>query len=190
MNSDFNLKIQLIENTCLFELAWGEGQQLNATLTYPQSIANLYHEWQQSYLKFYKNSFRGRVAQIGTIAPPPIDLRAKLVEAETKFLSEFRYWLRSAELFQIRSTITKIQNANVFITCNSIELERLPWEAWNIGNEFSITSNIRVVRKAINITKPNTIPIRHRKARILAILGDDTGLGFADEKKALDSLKK
>ncbi len=190
MNSNFNLKIQLIQNTCLFELAWGEGQQLNATLTYPKSIANSYHEWQQSYLKFYKNSFRGRVADIGTIAPPPIDLRAKLVEAETKFLSEFRHWLRSAELFQIRSTITKIQNANVFITCNSIELERLPWEAWNIGNEFAVTSDIRVVRKPINISKPTTIPIRHRKARILAILGDDTGLGFADEKKALNSLKK
>ena len=198
---NFNLKIQLIENTCLFELAWGEGQQLNATLTYPQSIATLYHEWQQCYLKFYKNSFRGKVADIGTIAAPPIDWRAKLVEAETKFLSEFRHWLCSAELYQIRSTITNhqlpitnyqlpITQTNVFITCNCIELERLPWEAWNIGNEFSITSNIRVVRKPINITKPNTIPIRHRKARILAILGDDTGLGFADEKKALDSLKK
>ena len=134
---NFNLKIQLIQNTCLFELTWGEGQQLNATLTYPKTIANSYHEWQQSYLKFYKNSFRGKVADIGTIAPPPIDLRAKLVEAETKFLYEFNNWLRSAELYQIRATITKIQNANVFLTCNSLELERLPWEAWNIGNEFS-----------------------------------------------------
>ena len=105
MNSDFNLKVQLIENTCLFELAWGEGQQLNATLTYPKAIANLYHEWQQYYLKFYKNSFRGKVAEIGTIAPPPIDWRAKLVEAETKFLYEFRHWLRSAELYQIRAAI-------------------------------------------------------------------------------------
>ena len=190
MNSDFNLKVQLIENTCLFELAWGEGQQLNATLTYPKAIANLYHEWQQYYLKFYKNSFRGKVAQIGTIAPPPIDWRAKLVEAETKFLYEFRHWLRSAELYQIRATIAKIKNVDVFLTCNSLELERLPWEAWNIGNEFAVTSDIRVVRKPINISKPNTIPIRHRKARILAILGDDTGLGFEAEKKALDSLKK
>ncbi|MBF2015298.1 MAG: CHASE2 domain-containing protein [Rivularia sp. T60_A2020_040] len=188
--SNFNLKIQLIENTCLFELSWGEGQQLNATLTYPQSIANLYHQWQQCYLKFYKNSFRGKVADIGTIAAPPIDYRAKLVEAETKFLDEFRHWLRSAELYQIRATIAKIQNLIVFITCNSIELERLPWEAWNIGNEFAITSDIRIVRKPINITKPNTVPIRQRKARILAILGDDTGLGFADEKKALELLKK
>ncbi|NJM23755.1 MAG: hypothetical protein HC907_36715 [Richelia sp. SM1_7_0] len=107
--SNFNLKIQLIENSCLFELAWGEGQQLNATLTYPQSIAISYHEWQQYYLKFYKNSFRGKVADIGTIAAPPIDWRAKLVEAETKFLYEFRHWLRSAELYQIRSTITNYQ---------------------------------------------------------------------------------
>ena len=194
MNANFNLKIQLIENTCLFEIAWGEGQQLSATLTYPKTIANLYHEWQQCYLKFYKNSFRGKVAEIGTIAPPPIDWRAKLVEAETKFLHEFRHWLRSAELYQIRSTITNYQlpipQTNVFITCNSIELERLPWEAWNIGNEFAVNSDIRIVRKPINISKPTTVPIRHRKARILAILGDDTGLGFEAEKKALDSLKK
>ncbi|BAY81595.1 putative Chase2 sensor protein [Calothrix parasitica NIES-267] len=205
--SNFNLKIQLIEKTCLFELAWGDGQQLNATLTYPQTIANSYNEWQQCYLKFYKNSFRGKVADIGTIAPPPIDWRAKLVEAETKFLSEFRHWLRSAELYQIRSIITntnktdsnesktnasviKIQNVEVFLTCNSLELERLPWEAWNIGSEFAVNSDIRIVRKPININEPNTIPIRHRKVRILAILGDDTGLGFAEEKKVLNSLKK
>ena len=150
----------------------------------------MYHEWQQCYLKFYKSSFRGKVADIGTIAPPTIDWRAKLVEAETKFLYEFRHWLRSAELYQIRSAIAKIPNANIFLTCNSLELERLPWEAWNIGSEFAVNSDIRIVRKPININQQNTIPIRHRKARILAILGDDTGLGFAEEKKALNSLKK
>ncbi|MDY6900311.1 MAG: CHASE2 domain-containing protein [Cyanobacteriota bacterium] len=188
--SNLNLKIQLIKKTCLFELAWGDSQQLNATLTYPQTITHLYQEWQQYYLKFYKSSFRGKVADIGTIAPPTIDWRAKLVEAETKFLAEFRHWLRSAELYQIRSTIAKIPNANIFLTCNSLELERLPWEAWNIGSEFAVNSDIRIVRKPINISKPTTVPISHRKARILAILGDDTGLGFAEEKKALNSLKK
>ncbi len=200
MNSDFNLKIQLIEKTCLFELTWGEGQQINASLTYPQSIVNLYHQWQQCYLKFYKNSFRGKVAEIGTIAPPPIDWRAKLVEAETKFLSEFRHWLRSAELYKIRSKIANNSNqtesqlpdskTNIFITCNSLELEKLPWEAWDIGNEFAINYDIRIVRKPININQPTVNTIRQRKARILAILGDDTGLGFESEKKALDSLKK
>ena len=217
--SNLNLKIQLIEKTCLFELTWGEGQQLNATLTYSQTIPNFYQEWQQCYLKFYKNSFRGKVADIGIIAPPPIDWRAKLVEAETKFLFEFNNWLRSAELYHIRSAIAnniniekiqnpksvlesfggrkstpqtfrKIPNVKVFINCNSIELERLPWEAWDIGSEFAGNSDIRIVRKPINISKPNKNPIYHRKARILAVLGDDTGLGFAEEKKALDSLKK
>lgn len=81
MNANFNLKVQLIENTCLFELTWGAGQQLNATLTYPKNIAISHHEWQQCYLKFYKNSFRGKVVNTGTIAPPPIDWRARLVEA-------------------------------------------------------------------------------------------------------------
>ncbi|MEM7713159.1 MAG: CHASE2 domain-containing protein, partial [Cyanobacteria bacterium P01_A01_bin.68] len=127
---------------------------------------------------------------MGTIAPPPIDWRAKLVEAETKFLYEFRHWLRDAELYQIRSTIAQIKNVNIYLTCNSLELERLPWEAWNIGNEFAVDSDIRIVRKPINISKPTTIPTRQRKARILAILGDDTGLGFEAEKKALESLKK
>ncbi|MEM6401509.1 MAG: CHASE2 domain-containing protein [Cyanobacteria bacterium P01_D01_bin.116] len=198
---NFNLKVQLIENTCLFELVWGECQQLNTILTYPKNIVNLYHEWQECYLKFYKHSFRGKVAEIGTIAAPPMDWRAKLVEAETKLLYEFRHWLRDAELYQIRSTIINYQlpitnsrlpitQTNIFITCNSLELERLPWEAWNIGNEFAVNSDIRIVRKPINISKPTTISNRQRKARILAILGDDTGLGFEVEKKALKSLKK
>jgi hypothetical protein len=105
MNSNFNLKVQLIENTCLFELTWGEAQQLNANLNYPKSITSSYNEWHKLYLNFYRKSFRGRVADIGTIAPPPVDYRAKLVEAETKLLYEFHHWLRSAELYEIRATI-------------------------------------------------------------------------------------
>jgi len=201
MNSIFNLKVQLIENTCLFELTWGEGQQLNANLNYPQSITNSYHEWHNLYLNFYRKSFRGRVADIGTIAPPPVDYRAKLVEAEAKLLYEFHHWLRSAELYEIRAAITNAIRdetsqsptslIDVFLTCNSLELERLPWEAWNIGNEFALGSDkMRIFRKPINISKSTANPAIRRKARILAILGDDTGLGFQAEKNALKSLEK
>jgi len=102
---NFNLKIQLIEKTCLFELTWGEGQQINTTLTCPQSIDILYHEWQQCYLNFYKNSFRGKDADIATIASPLIDRRAKLVEGEIQFFFELHNWLILAEFYLIRHII-------------------------------------------------------------------------------------
>jgi hypothetical protein len=67
----------------------------------------LYQEWSAVYLNFYKTALRGQVAAQGTIAPPPVDWHAKLVQAEAKLLYEFHHWLRRGELYEIRSCIAQ-----------------------------------------------------------------------------------
>lgn len=202
--SSFRLKVQKIEQTCLFELSWGKGQQLSCIVNYPQLLTELYQEWQRIYLSFYKSALRGRLEGIGGIAPPPIDWHAKLVQAEAKFLYEFHYWLHSAELFEIRRTIANSQSlianhqeksiinvptVNIFFTCQPLELARLPWEAWEIGAEFpNGMKSIRMIRIPQRIRQENrqyNIPVNRKKARILAILGDDTGLNFQTDKEAV-----
>lgn len=209
----FYLKVQRIEQFCLFELSWGQGQQLNVTLPYPETLSTLYEEWRTDYLNFYQTSLRGRVAENGTIAPPPVDWHAKLVQSEAKLLYEFHHWLRQGELFDIRSTIAqsvsegnrnsyqdrrnaeggKAQSSpfvEVFLTCNPLDLARLPWEAWEIGTEFARPSQIRIVRMPPNIHEKAIQPKScRRRTRILAILGDDTGLDFKADKEAVRSLK-
>jgi len=115
--------------------------------------------------------------------------------------------LRSAALFEIRATIARgwesgvrsqesgvgCSAINVFVTCDSLELERLPWEAWEIGAEFPILGTIRIARTPNNIRhETGSKPQRYwrRKARVLVILGDDTGLSFQGDKEAVRSLSR
>lgn len=176
MSSIFRLKVQHIEQICLFELSWGQGQQLSATLKYPTSLTERYQDWRQIYLSFYQtaemplsleNSFitepwRGRAVAGGQLIPSP-DWHSKLVEAEAKLLNEFHRWLRSADLFEIRATIARSsrelaaarsplhQSIDVFLTCTPIELARLPWEVWEIGSDVAATGMIRMVRAPATI---------------------------------------
>lgn len=190
---NFYLKVQRIEQVCLFELTWGKGQHLNVTIPYPENLTRFYQEWQRAYLNFYKTGLRGRVADSGAIATPPVDWDARLVQAEAQLLSEFHKWLRCGELFEIRAAIGS-KASDLFLTCNTPELERLPWEAWDIGTEFAVTSGkISVARTPINIHQAAVRAKNrnlNRKVRVLAILGDETGLNFQAEKKAIQQLKR
>ncbi len=195
--SVFHLKVRQVEQVCLFELSWGRGQQLSVTLPYPEMLSALYQEWSSVYLSFYKTTLRGRVAATGSIAPPTVDWHAKLVQVEAKLLYEFHRWLRQGELYEIRSAIARAardgetgKNAptvELFLSC-SLELARLPWEAWEIGTEFAATGTIRIVRTPMNVQEATVIPQSRRRARVLAILGDDTGLNFHADKEAVRSL--
>lgn len=191
----FLLDIQLVKDVCLFKLSWGNGQQLKATVRYPDALNRLYQEWQGAYLCFYNESMRGEKAfKGGTVALTDVDWRIKVARAEAALLAEFHQWLRSGELYEIRETIVQSTKhlaptksvpdasvwANVFLNCDPPELTALPWETWEIG------AAIRIVRSPVNIRHEVIYP-RKGRPRILVISGDDTGLDFDAE---LDAVKK
>lgn len=197
----FNLKVQKIEQICLFELSWGQGQRLTAQVDYPTTLTGLYQEWRRAYLNFYQSEqMRGRTVG-GGVATLAVDWHAELVKAETKLMYEFHRWLRSAELYEIRAAIAQVSQeivkastteaVQVFLTCAPIELDRFPWEAWEIGTEFATTGAIQIIRAPLNIAAEMIAPHfckRQGRARILAILGDDTGLNFQADREAVKSL--
>jgi len=150
-------------------------------------------------------SLRGRTGSSGRITPSSADRQTQLVQAETSLLLEFHRWLRDGELFEIRQAIAQasrqLQNSaqpnhsapilQLFITCSSLELARLPWESWEISSEFATIGKVKILRTPLNIhigTASQPMPLRQGKARILAILGDATGLNFQDDKAAVRSL--
>lgn len=202
----FNLKVQKVEQVCLFELSWGEGQRLASQVDYPSSLTNLYNEWQRAYLNFYQSEqMRGRAVG-GGVATLNIDWHAELVKAETKLMYEFHRWLRSAELFEIRSRIAKASqeafassahetaspSIQLFLTCTPIEIDRFPWESWELASEFASIGAIKIIRAPLNIAANPSTENRRKfgKTRILAILGDDTGLNFESDKQSIKSLEK
>ncbi|MEM7556816.1 MAG: CHASE2 domain-containing protein, partial [Cyanobacteria bacterium P01_A01_bin.84] len=197
--TSFHLKIRRVEKVCTFELSWGMGQQLTTVLDYPEHLTNLYTDWQWKYLKFYQSLVRGRVGSSGSIPIHDTDWRTKLVQAEAKLLSEFYYWLNSAELLEVRKAIVS-QNLtqknysssiiDVFLTCHPPDLARFPWETWEIGAEFSSDKTIRIARTPTNIRSGVISSPRREKIRILAIMGDSTGLNLSSDKETLQSLSK
>ncbi|MFB2839547.1 CHASE2 domain-containing protein [Floridanema evergladense] len=199
-NAVYQLKIERFDRTCRFELSWGKGQQLFATLEYPETLTKLYQEWQRIYLSFYKTGLRGRVQGSGSGVVPKVDWHNKLIEAEATFLQAFNRWLRSAELFEIRQEITMsnsgsnaTSNIIILLTCYQLELERLPWEAWEILINLAQERPIQIIRTPPNIREGNFSAVRYkqrRKNRILVIVGDDTGLHFQTELTALKSLSR
>ncbi len=198
--TSFYLKIQRIKQICFFELTWGSGQYLNAEIQYPEELIKLYKDWQKNYLKFYQNALRGKVAETGIITKLQTDWHNKLVQAEALLLCEFYQWLRSAELYEIRAAIARGHSSipeqttiDVFLACHCSDLARLPWEVWEIGGDLVLSvGKIRIVRQPQNIHEPPENQRRKSfgKARILTILGDDTGLNFQQGKQALKLLNK
>lgn len=199
----FNLKVQKFEQICLFELSWGQGQRLTAQVNYPTSLSGLYQEWRRAYLNFYQSEhMRGRTVG-GGVATLTVDWHAELVKAEAKLMYEFHRWLRSAELYEIRAAIAQVSQelvkanpetteaVQVFLTCAPIELNRFPWEAREIGAEFATGGAIQIIRAPLNIGAETIAPqqrTRQGRTRILAILGDDTGLNFQADREAVQSL--
>lgn len=209
------LRIQQIETVCTFELTWGYGQHLSATLPYPAQLTALYQAWHRSYLNFYKSlnqaiqlpagsaesendsGLRGRAVSAGNFAAPTVDWHRQLVQAEAKLLNAFHHWLRSAELFEIRSTIAQQRrqsaapHLDLFLTCTPLDLARFPWETWDLQRELGLAEPIRIVRAPANIHADASSPrARRAKPRILVILGDNTGLDFQTEQAAVRSLHR
>lgn len=196
--SQFHLKVQRIEQTCLFELTWKQGLRLSTTVGYPAGLSRLFQDWQRLYIEFYnkpdisladsasESSLRGRVANHGVLNTAQTDWHAQLVQAEVKLLYEFHQWLRRKELYEIRK---KLEHSNqlidLFLTCTPIELARLPWEAWELSTEFKV----RIARSPATIqTEPVKLDrIRRTRPRILAIIG---GFEFQVDRAAVRSLSR
>jgi len=193
------LRVQKIENTCLFELTWGQHQRLMAQIPFSGLLWSLYEDWQRLYLSFYttrsySQELRGRAMTSGTGYAPPLDLQSRLGEAEARLLSEFHRWLRHPDLYDITSQISQLVSQTgqaegshepLSISCAPLDLARLPWEAWEVSR--SLTTSLPISRTTPNLRQVPTL-VRRDRLRVLVIIGDETGLNFQREKTALQSL--
>ncbi|TVQ07243.1 MAG: CHASE2 domain-containing protein [Leptolyngbya sp. DLM2.Bin27] len=187
----YRLTIHKIDQSCLFDLTWGQGQRLPVSVPFPPTLLGLYSAWQRAYLGYYKQGMRGRVGATGQVVAAEVDWHSQLKQAEARLLSEFHTWLKDGKLFDLRAELASASQAaegdpaktELFITCDPIEIARLPWETWELGQQ------VQIVRSPPNIraTTGDRQPFRRGKARVLAILGDETGLNFTGERNALDA---
>lgn len=191
----FKLKVKQVGSICDFELSWGTGQTISVDLAYPTTLTTQYATWRRAYLGYY-HRLRGRKGTSGSLSKPAVDRHKELVSAEAQLLDDFQRWLLSPELVSIRREIARASRqaeaqegwVEVFLTCTPLELARLPWETWEIGTDLGTSQRIRIARTPSNILYQPVRPLR-RKARVLAIVGDDTNLSSQEHPEAFQGDK-
>jgi CHASE2 domain len=191
--SALRLTVVRVDQSCWFELAWGQAQTLKAQVHYPESLLSVYQAWQRVYLSFYQSNLLGKAEFSGTLELPESDWHGLLVKAEAALLNAFNQWLRQSELYEIRSAMIQatkslgsmvgtVQNAHpvdIFLTCTPMELARLPWEAWELW--ATAGNRIRVFRTPLNIHHDASIHKQSRSPRLLVIIGSDDKNHFTDD---------
>ena len=90
------------------------------------------------------------------------------------------------ELTQALQQVT----TELFITCESPDLDRLPWEIWNQSREFKSSHPLCIARQPATIRSQTGKVAKRSRLRVLVILGDETGLDFQVEKAALKDLSR
>lgn len=192
----YRLNVHKIDQSCLFDLTWGRGQRLTASVAFPDSLLALYDSWRRAYLGYYKQSLRGRVGAAGQVQGVAVDWHSQLVQGEARLLLEFHHWLKQGELFDLRQELVgaaKTQGSQspggkleLFLTCAPLEVARLPWETWEFGPHIDIVRAPATLRS----TPAATAGAKGRRSRVLAILGDETGLNFVAEQEALNAQRR
>ncbi|NEP60941.1 MAG: CHASE2 domain-containing protein [Symploca sp. SIO2G7] len=187
----FQLNIWRYDADCIVQLAWGERQQLSTSLKYPADLIHSYQNWQQCYRRAYPVLTRGRGEDF-SFTPAAVDWKHETEKAEKVLLDAFERWLGGKELLAIRQKIqqeAQRSNASVelLVACNSIDLVRLPWEAWQL------VANLRISRTILDAgEEPVWVEPKPRKGvpRILVILGNSSELNLQEDRKALRVLQK
>lgn len=197
------------EQACLFLLLWEDRRKkLTATLPYVKDIRTLYRRWQKWYLRFYELTWSQGPGNSGQLNLGSGDLAYDLMKAEKELLHAFQSWLGDGALRDIRQQIqgeliratqsssSSAEDADsqprvdVFLACESEEMARLPWEAWQLASDIVPPDTLRIVRTSMDVPEESpVIAYQPRKPRILAVLGDDPHLPLQDDWKTVRSLK-
>jgi hypothetical protein len=211
--SAFHLKVwhQADNQSCSFLLLWDRGNKdIYVTLKYPEELQTRYEHWQRRYLRFYEFPPPQPIGRSGRLYPTFGDPCNALREAEQSLIQSFQQWLGEGEvrkiqqqirdeLIRLAQTSSKLEKGaqshpsiDIFLTCNSAELARLPWETWQLAPERTPLGTVRIARTLGNSADIGAVkrPLRRRRTRILALIGNDPKLPLHEDWKVLRSSLK
>ena len=147
-------------------------------------ITQLYQHWQSKYrqlgISFRIEATPGQVTNFSTrdVEEAGNDLKKRLNE-----------WLRTEGFIQLRDKLLLNLNRNeeirVIIETSNFQLQLLPWHLWEF---FDYYPKAEVALSPIEFNRPIVEHIPRQKARLLAILGDSTGINVAVDRQELENI--
>ncbi len=173
-------------------------REFNGSLSAAPNIIELYRRWQLVYQLLYE----ARALNINLRQPQAIDENIEIYETEVThvsdadleeicedFATQINTWLDSQEFRridrQLRRQLTPDEIIRVIIQTEDNQLRKLPWHLWQFFQDYH-KAEVALSSLEIEPVEPANNPAK--KVRILAILGDSTGIDVEADRRILENL--
>ncbi len=165
----------------------------SATLPADPALANALQLWRSAYQQL---DFSGSASNTRAKGKPgqtkhPQDRQQDCRSASQTLIQQFNQWLQSPSFRIVRETwlesLQSDQRIQVMIQTESPELQQLPWHLWDLIDRYG------TLEVTIAATNYQSNPIveshhNHKFVKILAILGDASGIDIQTDRALLAAL--
>ena len=171
---------------------WCDRQRLAITLEGklpPKAeLSERYQQWQKMYnLQNHKRNNRAIKIKPGITNCSIEDLKTLAEEVEM----DVKTWLESEQFSPIeqglRDKLNLTDEVRVIIQTEDNLLRKLPWHQWDFFKNYC-QAEVALSRKVSNRVKKSVLS--RNKVRILAILGDSTGINLDRDRQILEHLSE
>jgi CHASE2 domain-containing sensor protein len=173
---------------------WSEGQviptQFVGSLPAAPELARLYEQWQSLYAAL-NQQLNLRRSSLIEIEPEGIThVSGTLLEAECERLKQhLDRWLESDSFRKVdrrlRTYLAPADEIRVLIETEHPLLRRFPWHLWSFFEDYPLAE---VALSAPEYCQPDRAIRAAAKVRILAILGNSTGINIQQDRALLEQL--
>ena len=155
----------------------------------PELLTKIDH-WRSNYRNLGKSTRAIKAIKV-TYDDSIIEKRESCQKSTSELQKQLNKWMRSESFRPIRETwlkeLKENESARVLIRTSSQQLRQIPWHFWDLVEEYP---NVEPALSAADYQKPITAktPTYREKVKILAILGNSTGIDVEADRKLLNSL--
>ncbi|HEY9675924.1 MAG TPA: CHASE2 domain-containing protein [Waterburya sp.] len=148
-------------------------------------IPQYYSTWATSYRRLgLRSRLEASVAQVTNVSKIE-----SCYNAAQSLREHLNSWLSSEPFRPIREKLLEQLNPTdeirLIIQTENIWLRRLPWHLWDFCDRYP---KAEIALSSLNFVRPDQITFPHNKIRILAILGNSTGINIQADRFLLEQL--
>jgi CHASE2 domain-containing sensor protein len=178
-----------------------EKMQFTGSLPPATELVELYRRWQQFYNLLYKvRSVRKIQPQFQLIEDDDDELfidensvnyvsDRDFTETSEQLQNKLDRWLDSEDFRlierQLRKQLAPSDEIRLIIQTEDPELRKLPWHIWQFFKDYT---NAEVALSSLNFESRKISKNNSHQVRILAILGDSTGIDIQADRRLLERL--
>jgi CHASE2 domain-containing sensor protein len=160
-------------------------------LSFPTAVLSCYAEWQQSYRELGRFNHRGIKVKVVEIDGTLNQRQRRCQRLALDLQDALNQWLNEPSFLPLQMKWTTWINPNeqvrALICTDSTELWQLPWQQWKFLQSYS-TVEIGFSRLAYESPPSAGAEARFPKIKILAILGNATGINVEQDREFLKQL--